>query len=67
MCRKNQNKKFDHLFWLELLLLQLELYTTFDLTHLQVVLAQPVLQLHLTKPCPSPIDCKRKNHEMWTA
>ena len=34
-------------------------HKTFDLTYLQVFLAQPVLQLHLTKPCRSPIDCKR--------
>jgi hypothetical protein len=45
MCPKNQYKKIHHLFWL--LLWHLELHKTFDLKHLQVVLAQPVLQLHL--------------------
>jgi hypothetical protein len=59
MCPKNQYKKNHHLFWHELLLWHLELHKTFDLKHLQVVLAQPVLQLHLTQPCPFPIDCKR--------
>jgi hypothetical protein len=56
MCPKNQYKKIHHLFWHELLLWHLELHKTFDLKHLQVVLAQPVLQLHLTQPCPFPID-----------
>ena len=59
MCPKNQYLKIHHLFWQELLLWHLELHKTFDLTHLQVFLAQPVLQMHLTKLCLSPIDCKR--------
>ena len=37
----------------------LGLHKTYDLTHLQVFLAQPILQLHFTKPCPSPIGCKQ--------
>ena len=36
----------------------LGLHKTFDPTHLQVFLAQPAWELHLTKPCPSPIDYK---------
>jgi len=52
------DNKICVLFWHELLLWHLELHKTFDLAHLQVFLAQAVLQLHLAKPCPSPIDCK---------
>ena len=59
MSPKNHYLKNHHLFWHELLLWHLELHKTFDLTHLQVFLAQPVLQLNLTKPRPSPIDWKR--------
>ena len=59
MCPKNQYKKVHDLFWHELLLWHLELHKTFDLAHLQVFLAQPVLKLHLSKHCPSPIDCKQ--------
>ena len=43
MCPKNQYKNIHHLFWL--LLWHLELHKTFDLPHLQVFLAQLVLQL----------------------
>jgi len=60
MCPKNQYYKKNHyLFWHELLLWHLELHKTFDLRHLQVFLAKPVLQLHLAKHSPSTIDCKR--------
>ena len=59
MCPKNQYQKVHDLFWHELLLWHLELHKTFDLAHLQVFLAQPVLKLHLSKHCPSPIDCKQ--------
>jgi hypothetical protein len=55
----NSILKVHDLFWQELLLWHLELHKTFDLTHLQVFRAQPVLQLHLAQPCPFPIDCKR--------
>ena len=59
MCPKNQYQKVHDLFWHELLLWHLELHSTFDLTHIQVFLAQHIFQLHLIKHCPSPIDCKR--------
>jgi hypothetical protein len=61
------NIKKYHLFWQELLLWLLGLHKTFDLTHSQVFLAQPVLQLHFTKTCPSLIDCILTNQENWTA
>lgn len=64
MCPKNQYKKVHDLFWQELLLWHLELHKTFDLAHLQVFLAQPVLKLHLSKHCPSPIDCKQTASRM---
>ena len=38
-----RNQKVDHLFWDKLLLWHLELHKTFDLTHIQVFLAQPVI------------------------
>ena len=38
-----RKQKDDHLFWDKLLLWHLELHQTFDLTHLQVFLAQPVI------------------------
>ena len=59
MCPKNQYQKVNDLFWHELILWYLELHKTFDLAHLQNFLAQPALQLHLAKPCPSPVDLKR--------
>ena len=64
MCPKNQYQKVNDLFWHELILWYLELHKTFDLEHLQVFLAQPVLQLHLTKHCPSSIDCNRAASRM---
>jgi hypothetical protein len=39
-----RNQKVDHLFWDKLLLWHLELHKTFDLTHIQVFLAQPVIR-----------------------
>jgi len=62
LCVLKSILKIHHLFWHELW--NLELHKTFDLTHLQLFLTQPLLKLHLANPCPSSIDFKRA--ASWT-